>query len=295
MTMEVHPDNARWRSLLDRITAQLRSDLMAGRMERVGQLLKLYTRVIAERAAQVTRYAVDRVQRAAAERTEARAEVRADPKSAANAARMLWRTIATNLMDSSPRAVLFLSSEGGEGELETALSACQCAVREGYEVCLVVMDEIDGPVIERIQPLRTGRQAMLVDVADSTLMVERGEEGNPDVLALPLHGALLRDLLTQRNDTVGSNRPDARSDLFRRLGEGYSITFIVGGSVLENPYSLILASSVPGVVLAVRSGSTRVEQVRRARAMIEAAGGRMLGAVMTNSKTYLAPWLERRL
>ena len=26
---------------------------------------------------------------------------------------------------------------------------------------------------------------------------------------------------------------------------------------------------------------------------IEAAGGRMLGAVMTNSKTYLAPWLER--
>ena len=65
--------------------------------------------------------------------------------------------------------------------------------------------------------------------------------------------------------------------------------------MLSDPYSLLLARHVRGVVLAVRADATRLSDVGKAKALIEDAGGELLGTVLTNRKYYVPRWIYRRL
>lgn len=210
-----------------------------------------------------------------------------------DSARTLWRTISTNLLDADHRAALFVSADGDEGETESAVLACRAAVAEGFNACLVVAGN-DRAAAALLRTHDGSDIAATIHVGGHELQIIRGRPGGPDILHLKLESALLRDLVTHARGPE-SNIGDLRDQLLARLEELYEIAVILGGSVLIDPYSLIFADRVPGVVLVLRSAHTRLQDLGRAKSLIEAAGGAILGTVMTQRKFYVPAWLDRRL
>ena len=127
----------------------------------------------------------------------------------------------------------------------------------------------------------------------SELKIEPGGEVDPDLLDIELSSNVLRAFIR----TSGAEQQDADfgSVLLQQLTSRYDAIFVVAGSVLSDPYSLLLARHVRGVVLAVRADATRLSDVGKAKALIEDAGGELLGTVLTNRKYYVPRWIYRRL
>ena len=215
--------------------------------------------------------------------------------SAKQSARTLWRTISTNLMDAELRAALFVAPEGDEGEAQAALLACRAAVAEGFNVCLVVADSSGSNALKCLAEVGDGTPALRFLVAGHDIVVEKGRNGEPDILRLRLEGSLLRDMITHVDAPRSSNAGDLRDQLLARLNESYAIAIVLGGAVLSDPYSLVFADRVPGVILVLRAGRARARDAERAKSLVEAAGGNILGSVMTHRRTYLPGWLARRL
>lgn len=207
---------------------------------------------------------------------------------------MLWRTISTTLMDAEPRAALVLSAESDEGAPEAALGACRAARAEGLSACLVSWSaEPEALLCDAWRPSAEDDDDRL-PLPGHTLSIRHGAPGEPDVLDFTLKEGLLRDLVTNARAKEGANA-HVIDALLSGLGLRYDVTIVIGGAALVDPYALILADSVPGVVLVVRSGRTRLADAGRAKSLIESAGGSILGVVMTHRQTYLPAWLDRRL
>ena len=130
-------------------------------------------------------------------------------------------------------------------------------------------------------------------VQGSEFDVEPGGEVDPDLLDIELSSNVLRAFI----HTSGAEQQDADfgSVLLQQLTSRYDAIFVVAGSVLSDPYSLLLARHVRGVVLAVRADATRLSDGGKAKALIEDAGGELLGTVLTNRKYYVPRWIYRRL
>lgn len=288
MTIDAVPRQAKdyWRSLTDLFKAAKRTGLLKSTRNRV-QLASTRWRATEPRAALET--ATARLRTAAADLIDA------DPRAETNPAVTLWRTISTTLMDAEPRAVLFVSSEGNEGEIEAALLACREACREGFEVCLIVADDGRTPTSKAEDIQSNEASGLVISLLGHSLRIEKGAAGQPDILRLKLEGELLRDIVSRSQNLPTNGDDDLRRQLLARLNRKYKFIIIVGGSVLVNPYSLIFADRVPGVVLVVRSGHARLHDVGRAVSLVEASGGSILGSVLTDQPSFLPDWIERRL
>ncbi|MFC7052623.1 hypothetical protein ACFQI3_07975 [Hansschlegelia quercus] len=199
-------------------------------------------------------------------------------------------------MEAEPRAALFACAEGDEGSAEAALGACRAAEAEGLRSCMLLWGSEPYKLAAK-----TWRQAADADSAPFVLgrhplKILRGMPGDPDVLELALKENFLRDVVTAERQPGGGDLRTGLTDvLLSELGKLYDVTVIVTGPVIADPYALILADSVPGVVIVIRSGKTRLAEATRVKSLVEAAGGSIVGAVMTYHKQYLPDWLARRL
>ncbi|MFH1812671.1 MAG: hypothetical protein ABIF28_00725 [Pseudomonadota bacterium] len=65
--------------------------------------------------------------------------------------------------------------------------------------------------------------------------------------------------------------------------------------VLEHPDALMMAQAIDGVLLVLEAEETRWPVAREARQRIEAAGTRIIGAVLNRKSHYVPSWLYRLL
>lgn len=198
----------------------------------------------------------------------------ADPQSPAAEA---YRTLRTNLqfstLDKPVRTVLVTSAGPDEGKSTTLCNLAVTIAQAGTKV-LVVDCDLRRPVLHELLDLSNekGLTTALIDENSGRLPLQQTAVPNLSALTsgpLPPNPA---DLLGSQRMLKVLEGLTAAADLV--LLDSPPVTLVADGA--------ILASRTDGVVLVVGAGRTRRDLAARAKAIIEKANGRILGAVLNN-------------
>jgi capsular exopolysaccharide synthesis family protein len=187
------------------------------------------------------------------------------------AVRNLSATIQLALRTDGPRRLLVASPMPGEGKSMLVLNLGMAFGEAGHRVVMADTDFL-RPTLERQLKIEAatgladalqsqcGIEQALVKVGDTTWIAPRGQSLPPQVrgmLGTTRLRALMADL-TQHGDVILCD----------------------SSPVLLTPDNLFLAGAVDAVILVARAGKTTCRELTRAKALLEAAGGRLLGVVI---------------
>jgi non-specific protein-tyrosine kinase len=193
-----------------------------------------------------------------------------------------FRQVRTNLqfvdVDKPPRSFVVTSSVPGEGKSTTTCNLAVTLARAGHRVALVEAD-LRRPTLGNYLGLAhgAGLTTALVGAADvQDLMQPWGEDGH-------LHVLTAGPTPPNPSELLGSRQ---MYDLIRCLQDRYDYVVIDAPPLLPVTDAAVLSKVADGVLMIVRFGKTRREQVRRALDLLGAVDARVLGMVlnMTPSK-----------
>jgi capsular exopolysaccharide synthesis family protein len=108
----------------------------------------------------------------------------------------------------------------------------------------------------------------------------------PNLYVMPLGAGLTSLARIDRDDFQG---------MVARLREKFEYVLIDSAAVGVNPETSTLCDMVDAVVLVVKHGGTRREEVKRAKETIERSGGKILGVVLNKRKFPIPEFLYKRL
>ncbi|WP_254358606.1 polysaccharide biosynthesis tyrosine autokinase [Mycolicibacterium peregrinum] len=172
-----------------------------------------------------------------------------------------------------PRVVLVTSSVPGEGRTTTALNLAIALSEADYTVAVVDAD------------LRNPQIGSSLDIGDSNGLATVLTGGAP--LREALQDTRFPRLSALTAGAVPSNptmllASQAAREVFGELGRQFDYVVIDSPS-LQTTDAAILAGSSQGVLMIVRSGRTKRQQLAKAMSTLERAGAPVLGAVLTMS------------
>ena len=198
--------------------------------------------------------------------------ISAHPQSTlAEAYRTLRTSILLSLAPNPPKSLLVTSSQAGEGKTSTALNLAQSLAQHKKQVVIVDGDLRKG-AIGRILGVdgEKGLSTVLTGTHKLEEALQRFGESNLWILPsgpVPPNPAEL----------VGSDR---MAEIFTELGQRFDHIVLDSPPVLAVTDATIMAGLVDGVVLIAESGRTHRAGLMRTRAILENAGGRILGVVL---------------
>ncbi|WP_157845293.1 CpsD/CapB family tyrosine-protein kinase, partial [Pseudofrankia saprophytica] len=195
----------------------------------------------------------------------------------ADAFRRLRASLPFLHVDGPPRAVVVTSAVGSEGRSTTCCNLAITAAYGGARVCLVEAD-LRQPSFAGylgVEP-SPGLTSVLIgaaelDVATRPWGAGRVGDGWLDVLPSGPVPPNPSELLASRG----------MADLLERLTSRYDLVVVDTPPLLAEAGTAVLASRAGGALLLARAGHTRCGQLRDATATVGAAGGRVLGTVLT--------------
>ena len=200
-----------------------------------------------------------------------------------------YRALRTSILAQNPtgqpRSLVFTSSSPREGKTVTTLNLAITIADSGEHRVLVV----DGD-------LRFGRVAEMLGVAP--------RPGLTDLLADEAAiDAVVQSTLIENLDVVAAGRAIANPtelvassharQLFGLFKSRYDVV-LVDTPPLSYTDASVIASYCDGAYLAVKMGDTHRHKADHAIGLIESAGGRVLGCVMTNLRYYIPGYLYHR-
>ncbi|MBE2183165.1 MAG: CpsD/CapB family tyrosine-protein kinase [Anaerolineae bacterium] len=199
-----------------------------------------------------------------------------DPRSSAAEA---FRTLRTNLIFSGVERALttlvITSAKNDDDKSEATANLAVTFAQAGNKTILV-----DGDLRNPLQHTLWGVKN---DRGLTTMMLE------PEAMA---HPPLIQTEVENLSLLPSGTLPPVPSDLFssQRMGEVLGVlkaraNYIIFDAppVLSASDAALLASRLDGVLLVVKTGSTRRDQVARARDELNRVHARVLGAVLTNA------------
>jgi non-specific protein-tyrosine kinase len=193
-----------------------------------------------------------------------------------------FRQIRTNLqfvhIDEPPRSILVTSPDAGEGKTATACNLAVALAQIGVNVILVDGD-LRRPHVAEYMGLEssvglTGALMGWTDWADALQ-----DWGSDD--------ASLR-VLTSGQLPPNPSEMLARTQMAQLLGDlenACDVVIVDGPPLLPVADSAVLAAVVSGVVLVVRQGKTRQQQVARAMQSLGSVDARLYGVVLNMNRS----------
>jgi len=169
-----------------------------------------------------------------------------------------------------PRALCFVSAQGGDGTSSVALQFAEALTRDP-DLRVLLVDAT----------LRRGSPA--IEAARSATREARGR-GALDLLPL---GDRLRGGATV---PVASFRA-----LLDHVGAGYDWMIVDGSPLLESPEAAPLAAQLDGVVMVVRSGRSKRPVLHRALDLLRRSGANVLGTVLNRRRLEIPDFIYRRI
>ena len=200
-----------------------------------------------------------------------------------------YRALRTSILaqnpSNEPRALIFTSSSPREGKTVTVLN-----------LAITVADSAECRVLVVDADLRFGRAAEMLGVA--------ARPGLTDLLADEAAiDTVVQSTLVENLDVIAAGRAIANPtellgssharQLFGLLKTRYDMV-LVDTPPLGYTDASVIASYCDGAYLAVKIGDTHRHKVDRAVGLIENAGGRVLGCVMTHLRYYIPSYLYQR-
>jgi Mrp family chromosome partitioning ATPase len=198
-----------------------------------------------------------------------------------------YQELGAGLLGRGPKVILFAGTAYGDGVTTTVANFGGVLSGAGRRSVLLIDGNLHAPGLHRVvSPQRLTRleEAIAGNGASSPARAER------PALHL-IGGGSLRDAVDQ-------------GDLFQSPGfeellawsrSAYDYVLIDSPPVRRSSGHWDLWRKADGVVLVLRSGSTRRHVAVRAKRQIEMAGGRLLGLVLNRRRHYIPDWLYRRL
>ena len=190
-----------------------------------------------------------------------------------------FRSLRTNLMFSSvedPIHTLLVSSAAREDDKSTLLANLAVTFAQSGNKTIVVDCDLRRPAQHTIWGLENERGL-------TTMMLEDAALSSP-----PLQATSVDDLQILPTGPLPPNPADVLSS--QRMNEIVGLlkaraNYILFDSppVLAATDAALLGSKLDGMLLAVRAGQTRREDVARAREALERVHVRIVGAVLTNA------------
>lgn len=171
-----------------------------------------------------------------------------------------------------PNMFAISSSLGSEGKTTVAVNLGLALADEGYAVTVVEAD-LSSPSLARElgMPEDMGLTHVLAGVADLGDAIRPHPRGAVSVLPA---GTMPRDL----PEPLQGGR---LFPILEKLRADADVVLVDGPPLLASPDGARIAAHTAGVLLAVRYGKTRRDHVRQAVGMLEFAGARTLGVVLT--------------
>ena len=198
------------------------------------------------------------------------------PKSAMAEA---YRTLRTNLgfasMDQSCRSILVSSSDPLDGKSTIISNLAVVMAQAGNKVILVDCD-LRKPVQHKIFKVDNIR-----GVTNCIMQKLDVEE--------VAHKGLIENLTVLTSGPIPPNPAEILSSertrsLWKTLLEKYDYVFIDAPPVLAVTDASILSTQVDGVILVVRSATTRIDLAREAKNQFAKANARLIGVVLNQVK-----------
>lgn len=188
-----------------------------------------------------------------------------------------WKLLRTNVLFSLPEeerrpVVMVTSPNRGEGKSRTALQLARALAQTERRVLLIDCDLRHSGLAAQSG---SGEKAGLIEVlADPKALVQAVVKGCPDVL--PAGGTP-----SNPSELLASS---AMGELLERLKGQYDAIVLDVPAVNEAADAAVLAQRCDGVLLVVRAGQTRRDEVQSAAEQISFARGRLLGVVLHDLK-----------
>lgn len=185
-----------------------------------------------------------------------------------------YRVIRTNLQfcqtDSSLHTLIFTSVGPDEGKSTTIANTAVALAQTGKKVLLVDCD-LRKPVQHHI--FKKNKAGVTNHLAEGTLLTELFQESGVPNLTLLTSGPVPPN----PSELLGSEK---MKQLLAQLREEYDYVLIDAPPVIAVTDAAVLASKVDGVVLVLDSGNVRPEMAQQAQKLIQAANGKLLGAIL---------------
>lgn len=194
-----------------------------------------------------------------------------------------FRKIASLLLRTrageQPRALMLVSPGPGQGT-STVVASLALVLSGDLGLRTLLIDAHDRrPVLHTFFGVK--REPGLADVCTGGLAM--GEAARKT--AYP--GLFLLSAGSEQVDSVPCLHGAAVRDYFRFVREQYDVVIVDGPPILTTPDSLAIATCFDGVVLVVQAGVARVDEVSRARALLERTGVPVLGVILNRTPGYI--------
>ena len=187
-----------------------------------------------------------------------------------------YRVIRTNLQfcqtDALLHTLIFTGAGPGEGKAATVANTAVALAQTGKKVLLVDCD-LRKPVQHHI--FKRNKAGVTNHLAEGTLLTELFQESGVPNLTLLASGPVPPN----PSELLGSEKMKL---LLEQLREEYDYVLIDAPPVIAVTDAAVLASKVDGVVLVLDSCSVRPEMAQQAQKLIQAANGKLLGAILNN-------------
>jgi tyrosine-protein kinase len=202
----------------------------------------------------------------------------------AEAFRYLRTNIQVAVVDHQRKTVLVTSATSAEGRTTTVCNLGLTLAKAGARVVIVDAD-LRNPAIARYLGIAT--TPGLSDVLNTRESMKTAVRPvGPSLDALP--SGLCPP---NPSELLGSKR---MTELLASLREMYDVVLIDSAPLLPVTDAAVLAPRVDAVLVVVRQGRTRVQDLYAARETLQAVSGRILGSVLTMAR-HAGPRMRSRL
>ncbi len=199
----------------------------------------------------------------------------AQPRSAVSEA---YRTLLTSIdfagLDWPIRTLMLTSASPEEGKSSTLANLAVVAAQEGRKVIVVDCD-LRRPSLHSIFGLSNGEGLTTALMNAETLREPPLRSVGVDGLSVLTSGPIPPNPL----ELLGSRRME---ELLAGLAGRADMVLVDAPPVVAVADAAILASKVDAVLLVVQAGRAKRDYVERAKALLEKANARIIGAALTN-------------
>lgn len=190
-----------------------------------------------------------------------------------------YRTIRTNIqfssVDQDIKSILVTSTDPSEGKSTTVANLAITFAQQGKKV-LIVDADLRKPTVHFTFQVQNvyGLTTVLTRLKSLKEAISSTDIDNLDVLTsgpIPPNPAEL----------LASN---AMVEFLAQVEEGYDLVLFDSPPILAVADAQILANLCEGNILVIASGKTEIDKVEKAKELLSAAKGKLLGAVLNNKK-----------
>jgi len=190
--------------------------------------------------------------------------------------------IESALGERTPRVVMFVSPQGGEGTSTVCMQFAQTLARDSAVRPLLIDAHVRRPVFD-VDPTQ---RAALLDVRLQQGLKEPVTAPTPNLFVVPTSDELRH---------FGVFQPVEMRQVLDATAAGFDWVVIDGPPVLESPDAAPLSGVADAVVLVLQAGRTKRPVLVRAAELLRKAGANVLGTVLNRRVLEIPEFIYRRI